>query len=172
MPLEDTFGCKFFLERGTSPSTGASTTLIYSPGSSSTTIYSPGSSTPLRYSPRASTPQCYSLGTSRNAEFSNWKHLLDKITVLEAMVDMYMHMEQHIVNSAALFHEVYIRICVAKNIRGWSLMIYAGEHYDGSDGYDYPPSGYRLEGDGDEGDYDYAPAASKVDGDDDDGDYD
>ncbi|GKC46541.1 hypothetical protein Tco_1064263, partial [Tanacetum coccineum] len=53
-------------------------------GSSSTPIYSPGSSTPPRYSPGASTPQRYSLGTSRNAECSNYKHLLDKITVLEA----------------------------------------------------------------------------------------
>ncbi|GJV86910.1 hypothetical protein Tco_1530848 [Tanacetum coccineum] len=66
-----------------------------------------GSSTPPRYSPRASTSQSYSLRTSRNAECSNCKYLLDKITVLEAMVDMYMHPEQHTVNSAALFHEVY-----------------------------------------------------------------
>ncbi|GJY34004.1 hypothetical protein Tco_0418473 [Tanacetum coccineum] len=66
-----------------------------------------GSSTPPRYSPGASTPPSYSLGTSRNAECSNCKHLLDKITVLEATVDMYMHPEQHTVNSAALFHEVY-----------------------------------------------------------------
>ncbi|GJS32601.1 hypothetical protein Tco_0530983 [Tanacetum coccineum] len=49
-----------FMERGTSPSTG--------------------SSTPPRYSPGASTPQSYSLRTSRNAECSNCKHLLDKIT--------------------------------------------------------------------------------------------
>ncbi|GJW70181.1 hypothetical protein Tco_0127098 [Tanacetum coccineum] len=88
-------------------SPGASTTPIYSPGSSSTPIYSPGSSTPPRYSPGASTPQSYSLGTSRNAQCSNCKHLFDKITVLEATVDMYMHPEQHTVNSAALFHEVY-----------------------------------------------------------------
>ncbi|GKF29838.1 hypothetical protein Tco_0096180, partial [Tanacetum coccineum] len=83
----------------------------------STPIYSPGSSTPLRYSPRASTPQSYSLrtltpqsyslGTSRNAKCSNCRYLLDKITVLEATVDMYMHPEQHTVNSVALFHEVY-----------------------------------------------------------------
>nr|GEY86752.1 hypothetical protein [Tanacetum cinerariifolium] len=86
---------------------GASTTPIYSPGSSSTPIYSPGSLTPPRYSLGASTPQSYSLGTSRNAECSNCKHLLNKITVLEAMMDMYMHPEQHTVNSAALFHEVY-----------------------------------------------------------------
>ncbi|GKC41396.1 hypothetical protein Tco_1059118 [Tanacetum coccineum] len=111
-PLENTFGCKFFVwkeerVRLLVGSPGASTTPIYSPGSSSTPIYSPGSSTPPRYSPGASTPQSYSLGTSRNAECSNCKHLLDKITVLEATVDMYMHPEQHTVNSAALFHEVY-----------------------------------------------------------------
>nr|GEX16404.1 hypothetical protein [Tanacetum cinerariifolium] len=88
-------------------SPGASMTPIYSPGSSSTLIYSPGSSTPQRYSPGASTPQRYYLGTSKNAECSNCKHLLDKITVLEATVDMYMHPEQHTINSAALFHEVY-----------------------------------------------------------------
>nr|GEW86629.1 hypothetical protein [Tanacetum cinerariifolium] len=82
---------------------GASTTLIYSPGSSSTLIYSPGSLTPPHYSPGASTPQSYSMGTSRNAECSNCKHLLDKITVLEATVDMDMHPEQHTVNSAALY---------------------------------------------------------------------
>ncbi|GJW20025.1 retrovirus-related pol polyprotein from transposon TNT 1-94 [Tanacetum coccineum] len=81
--------------------------LVGSPGASMTLIYSPGSSTPPRYSPGASTPQSYSPGTSRNAECSNCKHLLDKITVLEATVDMYMHPEQHTVNSAALFHEVY-----------------------------------------------------------------
>nr|GEZ43954.1 hypothetical protein [Tanacetum cinerariifolium] len=88
-------------------SPGASTTPVYSPGSSSTSIYSPRSLTPPRYSPGASTPQSYSMGTSRNAECSICKHLLDKITVLEATVDMYMHPEQHTVNSAALFHEVY-----------------------------------------------------------------
>ncbi|GJW26500.1 hypothetical protein Tco_0040311, partial [Tanacetum coccineum] len=88
-------------------SSGASTTPIYSPGSSSTPIYSPGSSTPPRYSLGASTPPSYSLGTSKNAECSNCKHLLDKITILEATVDMYMHPEQYTANSAALFHEVY-----------------------------------------------------------------
>nr|GEV83353.1 hypothetical protein [Tanacetum cinerariifolium] len=111
-PLEDTFGCKFFLwkeerVRLLIGSPGASSTLIYSSGSSSTLIYSPGSSTPPCYSPGASTPQSYSLGTSSNAECSNCKHLLDKITELEVTVDMYMDPEQHTVNSAALFHEVY-----------------------------------------------------------------
>ncbi|GJW64885.1 hypothetical protein Tco_0116769 [Tanacetum coccineum] len=100
--LEDTFGCKKILwkeerVRLLVGSPGASTTLIYSPGSSSTLIYSPGSSTPPHYS----------LGTSKNAKCSNCKHLHDKITVLEATVDMYMHPEQHTVNSTALFHEVY-----------------------------------------------------------------
>nr|GEZ63575.1 hypothetical protein [Tanacetum cinerariifolium] len=56
---------------------------------------------------RSSTTQSYSLGTSRNAECSNCKHLLDKIMVLETTVDMYMHPKQHTLNSAALFHEVY-----------------------------------------------------------------
>nr|GEU85520.1 hypothetical protein [Tanacetum cinerariifolium] len=76
-------------------------------GSSSTLIYSPKSSTPPHYSPGASTPQSYSSRTSRKAQCSNCKHLLDKITVLEATVDMYMHPEQYTVNPAALFHEVY-----------------------------------------------------------------
>ncbi|GKB35175.1 hypothetical protein Tco_0880117 [Tanacetum coccineum] len=107
-PLEDTFGCKFFLwkeerVRLMVGSPGGSTTLIYSPGSSST----PEASTSPRYSPGASTPQRYSIGTSKNAQCSNCKHLLDKITVLEATVDMYMHPEQHTVNSTALFQEVY-----------------------------------------------------------------
>ncbi|GKD39804.1 hypothetical protein Tco_1260011 [Tanacetum coccineum] len=88
-------------------SPGASMTPIYSPGSSSTPIYSPGSSTPPRYSLGVSIPQSNSSGSSKNAECSNCKHLLDKITVLEATVEMYMHPEQHTVNSAALLHEVY-----------------------------------------------------------------
>nr|GEW17048.1 hypothetical protein [Tanacetum cinerariifolium] len=88
-------------------SPGASTTLIYSPVSSSTLIYSTGSSTPPHYSPGASTPQIYSSRTSRNSECSNCKHLLGKITVLEATVEMYMHPEKHTLNSAALLHEVY-----------------------------------------------------------------
>ncbi|GJW60962.1 hypothetical protein Tco_0110297 [Tanacetum coccineum] len=91
-PQQNTFGCKFFLwkeerVRLLVGSPGASTTPIYSPGSSSTPIYSPGA--------------------SRNAECSNCKHLLDKITVLEAMLEMYKNPEQHTLNSAALLHEVY-----------------------------------------------------------------
>ncbi|GKC49351.1 hypothetical protein Tco_1072096 [Tanacetum coccineum] len=65
------------------------------------------SRTPPSYSPGSSTPQSYSPGSSRNAECSNCKYLLDKITILKATVEMYMHQEQHTVNSAALLHEVY-----------------------------------------------------------------
>ncbi|GKC18732.1 hypothetical protein Tco_1020882 [Tanacetum coccineum] len=89
---------------GTSPSTG-----WFSWSFNNSNLFSRIFNTP-RYSPRASTPLSYSLGTTRNAECSNCKHLLDKITVLEATVDMYMHPEQHTVNSAALFHEVYNNI--------------------------------------------------------------
>ncbi|GJT68503.1 hypothetical protein Tco_1019983 [Tanacetum coccineum] len=81
--------------------------LTSSPGASSTPSYSPGPSIPLSYFPGSSTPQSYSSGSSKNAECSNFKHLLDKITVLKATVDMYMHPEQHTDNSAALLHEVY-----------------------------------------------------------------
>ncbi|GJZ94357.1 hypothetical protein Tco_0666560 [Tanacetum coccineum] len=88
-------------------SPGASTTPIYSPGSSSTPIYSPGASTTPIYSPGSSSTPIYSPGASRNAECSNCKHLLDKITVLEAMLEMYKNPEQHTLNSTALIHEVY-----------------------------------------------------------------
>ncbi|GJW88636.1 zf-CCHC domain-containing protein [Tanacetum coccineum] len=97
-PRQNTFGCEFFLlkeerVRLLVGSPRASTTPIYCPGSSSTLIYFLGSSTPPRYSPGASTPQSDSSRSSRNAEFSNYKHLLDKITVLEATVEMYVHPE-------------------------------------------------------------------------------
>ncbi|GKC36642.1 hypothetical protein Tco_1049026 [Tanacetum coccineum] len=81
--------------------------LTSSHGASSTPSYSPRPSTPPSYSPGSSTPQSYSPGSSRNAECSKCKHLLDKITVLKATVKMYMHPEQHTVNTAALLHEVY-----------------------------------------------------------------
>ncbi|GKA80385.1 G-type lectin S-receptor-like serine/threonine-protein kinase [Tanacetum coccineum] len=55
---------------------------------------------------RTFNPYNYSLGSSRNAECSNCKHLRGKISVLKATMDMHMHPEQHTVNSAALFHEV------------------------------------------------------------------
>ncbi|GJY72060.1 hypothetical protein Tco_0475763 [Tanacetum coccineum] len=55
-----------------------------------------GPSTPLSDSPRP----------SRNAECSNCKLLLGKIKVLEATIEMYMHPEQHTLNSTTLLHEV------------------------------------------------------------------
>ncbi|GJQ92840.1 hypothetical protein Tco_0003979 [Tanacetum coccineum] len=88
-------------------SPGASTTPIYSPGSSSTPIYSLGASTTPIYSLGSSSTPIYSPGASRNAVCSNCKHLLDKITVCEAMLEMYKNPEQHTLNSAALLHEVY-----------------------------------------------------------------
>nr|GEW39921.1 hypothetical protein [Tanacetum cinerariifolium] len=81
--------------------------LTCSLGASSTLSYSPGPSTPPSYSIGPSTPQSYSSGPSRNAECSNCKLLLGKITVLKATVEMYMHPKQYTLTSAALLHEVY-----------------------------------------------------------------
>nr|GEV62756.1 retrovirus-related Pol polyprotein from transposon TNT 1-94 [Tanacetum cinerariifolium] len=75
--------------------------------SSSTPIYSLRSLKPPSYSLGASTLQNHSSESSRNADCSNSKHLLDKITILKETVEMYMHPEQHTVNSAALLYEVY-----------------------------------------------------------------
>ncbi|GKF45547.1 hypothetical protein Tco_0135349 [Tanacetum coccineum] len=77
------------------------------PRASSTPSYSSRPSTPPSYSLGSSTPQSYSLRSSRNAECSNCKHLLDKITVLKAIVEIYMHPEHDTFNLAALLHEVY-----------------------------------------------------------------
>nr|GEU92472.1 ARID DNA-binding domain-containing protein [Tanacetum cinerariifolium] len=81
--------------------------LTSSSRASSTLGYSPGPLTPPSYSSGSLTPQSYSSGSSRNAECSNCKHLLDKIMILKETVEMYMHPEQHTVNSAAILHEVY-----------------------------------------------------------------
>ncbi|GJX76928.1 hypothetical protein Tco_0323739 [Tanacetum coccineum] len=48
-----------------------------------------------------------SFGAPSTPKCSNCKHLLDKIKVLKATVEMYMHLKQHTVNSDALLHEVY-----------------------------------------------------------------
>ncbi|GKE42394.1 hypothetical protein Tco_1469678 [Tanacetum coccineum] len=79
---------------------------IESYGPSTPPSYSSGPSTPPSYSSGPSTPPNYSPGSSRNVECSNCKHLRGKISVLKATMDMHMHPEQHIVNSAALLHEV------------------------------------------------------------------
>ncbi|GKC16839.1 hypothetical protein Tco_1013621, partial [Tanacetum coccineum] len=68
--------------------------------------YSSGPSTPPSYSSGPLTPPNYSQRSSRNAECSNCKNLHGKISVLKAIMEMHMHPEQHIVNLAALFHEV------------------------------------------------------------------
>ncbi|GJT89803.1 hypothetical protein Tco_1078648 [Tanacetum coccineum] len=101
-PRENYFGYEFFLWKKERVRL-----LISSPRASSTPSYSPGPSTPPSYSLGPSTPQSYSSGPARNTECSNCKHLIGKITVLEATVKMYMHLEQHTLNSAALLHEVY-----------------------------------------------------------------
>nr|GEZ19922.1 hypothetical protein [Tanacetum cinerariifolium] len=77
-----------------------------SAGPSTPPNYSLGPSTPPSYSSGPSTPPNYSSRSSRNAECSNYKHLRGKISVLKATMNMHMHPEQHIVNSAALLHEV------------------------------------------------------------------
>ncbi|GJX70268.1 hypothetical protein Tco_0307439 [Tanacetum coccineum] len=103
-PRDNCFGCGFFYGKRKEERV---LLLTSSPGASSTPSYSPGPSTPPSYSPGSSTPQSYSPGSSRNAECSNCKHLLDKITVLKATMEMYVHPEQHTVNTAALLNEVY-----------------------------------------------------------------
>nr|GEY57553.1 hypothetical protein [Tanacetum cinerariifolium] len=77
-----------------------------SAGPSTPLSYSLGPSTPPSYSSEPSTPPNYYLGSSRNADCSNCKHLRGKISVLKATINMHMHPEQHTVNSAALLHEV------------------------------------------------------------------
>nr|GEZ79773.1 hypothetical protein [Tanacetum cinerariifolium] len=77
-----------------------------SAGPSTPPSYSSGPSTPPSYSLGPSTAPNYSLGSSRNAKCSNCKHLHGKISVLKATMNMHMHPEQHIVNLAALLHEV------------------------------------------------------------------
>nr|GEW69154.1 hypothetical protein [Tanacetum cinerariifolium] len=87
-------------------SPGAPSTPNYSARPSTPPSYSSGPSTPPSYSSGPLTRTNYSLGSSRNAECSNCKHLRGNISVLKATMDMHMHPEQHIVNSAALLHEV------------------------------------------------------------------
>nr|GEW27498.1 hypothetical protein [Tanacetum cinerariifolium] len=58
-----------------------------SDGASSTPTYSPGPSTPASYSQEPATPQSYSSRPLRNAECSNYKHLLGKIKKIPACYD-------------------------------------------------------------------------------------
>ncbi|GJV19961.1 hypothetical protein Tco_1368981 [Tanacetum coccineum] len=66
-----------------------------------------GASTTPISSPRPSTPPIDSPGPSKNTKYSNCKLLIGKIKVLEAKLEMHMHLEQHTHDSTALLHEVY-----------------------------------------------------------------
>nr|GEV83492.1 syntaxin-52-like isoform X3 [Tanacetum cinerariifolium] len=67
---------------------------------------SPKASTTPIYSRGLSTPPSYSSGLSSNVECSNCKFLVGKI-VLEATLEMYMHPENHTLDSIALLHVLY-----------------------------------------------------------------
>ncbi|GJR35759.1 reverse transcriptase domain-containing protein [Tanacetum coccineum] len=90
-PRQNYYGCKFFLWK--EERVGL---LISSPGTSSTLISSP---TP-------STPPIHYGGSPSNTECSNCKHLLGRIKVLQATLEMHMHPEQHTLNSASLLHDL------------------------------------------------------------------
>nr|GEY39203.1 hypothetical protein [Tanacetum cinerariifolium]GEY39206.1 hypothetical protein [Tanacetum cinerariifolium] len=102
VPKENDYGCKKILWKEERVRL-----LISSSGSSSTTSYSSEASSPNRYSLGSTTPQNHQSGTSISEGCSNFKHLLGKIKVLEAAVEMHMHLEQHTRNSTALLHELY-----------------------------------------------------------------
>ncbi|GJU72702.1 hypothetical protein Tco_1264107 [Tanacetum coccineum] len=80
--------------------------LISSPGASSTPSFSPGTSSTPIFSPTPSTPPNYYGGSSSNTECSNCKHLLGRIKVLQATLEMHMHPEQHTLDSTALLHDL------------------------------------------------------------------
>ncbi|GJQ91680.1 hypothetical protein Tco_0002819 [Tanacetum coccineum] len=56
--------------------------------------------------PTPSTSPNYYGGSSSNTECSNGKHLLGRIKVLHATLKLYMHPEQHTLDSAALLHDL------------------------------------------------------------------
>nr|GFA53849.1 hypothetical protein [Tanacetum cinerariifolium] len=100
-PRQNYYRCKFFLWK--EERVGL---LINSPGgSSSTTTFSQATSTSPSLSPKPSTTPIYYGGSSTNTECSNCKHLLGRIKVLHATLEMYRHPEQHTLNSAALLHD-------------------------------------------------------------------
>ncbi|GKA12071.1 hypothetical protein Tco_0691617 [Tanacetum coccineum] len=80
--------------------------LISSPGASSTPSFSLGTSSTPIFSRTPSTPPNYYGGYSSNTECSNCKHLLGRIKVLQATLEMYMHPEQHTLDSTALLHDL------------------------------------------------------------------
>ncbi|GKA72958.1 reverse transcriptase domain-containing protein [Tanacetum coccineum] len=100
-PRQNYYGCQFFLWK--EERVGL---LISSPGGSSTPSFSPGTSSTLISSPTPSTPPIHYGGSPSNTECSNCKHLLGRIKVLHATLEMYMHPEQHTLNSASLLHDL------------------------------------------------------------------
>nr|GFB56187.1 hypothetical protein [Tanacetum cinerariifolium] len=75
-------------------------------GASSTPSISPGTSSTPILSPTTSTPPNYYVGSSSNTECSNCKHLLERIKVLQATLEMHMHPEHHKLDSTALLHDL------------------------------------------------------------------
>nr|GEX15681.1 transposase, MuDR, MULE transposase domain protein [Tanacetum cinerariifolium] len=100
-PRQNYYGCKIFLWK--EERVGL---LINSPGGSSTTTFSQATSSSPSLSPTPSTTLIYYGGSSTNTECSNCKHLLGRIKVPQATLEMYRHPEQHTLNSAALIHDL------------------------------------------------------------------
>ncbi|GJV33679.1 hypothetical protein Tco_1394079 [Tanacetum coccineum] len=100
-PRQNFYGCKIFLWK--EERVGL---LINSLGGSSTTTFSQATSSSPSLSPTPSTTPIYYGGSSTNTECSNCKHLLGRIKVLQATLEMYRHPEQHTLNSAALLHDL------------------------------------------------------------------
>nr|GFC02235.1 hypothetical protein [Tanacetum cinerariifolium] len=100
-PHQNYYGCKFFLWK--EERVGL---LINSPGGSSTTTFSQATSTSPNLCLTPSITPIYYGGSSTNTECSNCKHLLGRIKVLQATLEMYRHPEQHTLNSAALLHDL------------------------------------------------------------------
>nr|GEX38033.1 F-box domain-containing protein [Tanacetum cinerariifolium] len=101
-PKENDYGCKKNLWKEERVCL-----LLSSLRSSSTPSYSSEPSSPNSYSSGSTTPQNHQSGTSISGGCSNYKHLLGKIKVLEAALEMHMHPEQHTRNSTTLLHELY-----------------------------------------------------------------
>nr|GEZ05936.1 F-box domain-containing protein [Tanacetum cinerariifolium] len=100
-PCQNYYGCKFFLWK--EERVGL---LINSPRGSSTTTFSQATSTSPSLSPTPSTTPFYYRGSSTNTECSNCKHLLGRIKVLQATLEMYRPPEQHTLKPAALLHNL------------------------------------------------------------------
>nr|GEW80095.1 hypothetical protein [Tanacetum cinerariifolium] len=100
-PRQNYYRCNFFLWK--EERVGL---LINSPGGSSTTTFSQATSSSPSLSPTPSTTPISYGGSSTNTECSNCKHLLGRIKVLQATLEMYRHPEQHTLNSATLLHDL------------------------------------------------------------------